>query len=490
MQINDIFLTNMIFNSITKIINTGHVWVDVLITILIATLMFSQSIGRVLEHYWGRFIARYNSVNKIVLCSSEKETSKRFKAVMHYISKINDPTIKTLREIVNKRYNYRADIYEETKLSIYRVDQPLKFNIIDGNIKGRVYMIDKEHTEYNGKILYDEMTCLEIFSSNLGLTDLEAWIEAKLNEHNDYLRSKSCDKQSLIEISWDPKEQDIDIYKNLWESNATFDNRFFTDKAKILDKINFFINNPKWYKERGIPYTIGFLLWGEPGCGKTGFIKALMNLTKRHGVAIKLNNKFDLNKLREIVYNDEISEDIIIPQKNRIIIFEDIDCMSEITKDRDIKDKESEETSESEERTVKKTKKNKKKHHDDDMLDPTSISTILNINASNNYNNNLSFLLNILDGLQESPGRIIIMTTNKPEQLDKALIRPGRIDHTINFTKATIQDVEDILQFYWDESYNFCLNTNSNLNMKYSHAEIINFCRTSDTILETINKLL
>jgi SpoVK/Ycf46/Vps4 family AAA+-type ATPase len=469
-----------------KIINTGYMWIDVAITILIATLMFSQSIGRVLERCWNRIIARFNYVNKIVLCSFEKETSKRFKAVMHYISKTNDPTIKTLREIVNKKYNRRVDEYEETKVSIYRVDQPLKFNITI-NIEGRVYMIDKERAEYNGKTVYDEMTCLEIFSSKIGLTDLEEWIEEKLNEHNDYLRSKSCDKQSLIEISWNPKEQEIDVYNNPWESNATFDNRFFTDKTKILDKINFFINNPKWYKERGIPYTIGFLLWGEPGCGKTGFIKALMNLTKRHGVAIKLNNKFDLNKLREIVYNDEISEDIIISQKDRIIIFEDIDCMSEITKDRNIKDKESDELlDDSDERVIKKTKKNKQSDNDD-MLDTTCVSTILNINATNNYNNNLSFLLNILDGLQESPGRIIIMTTNKPEQLDKALVRPGRIDHNINFTKATTQDVKEILEFYWDEPVEF---NDIQLNMKYSHAEIINFCRTSDTISETINKLL
>ncbi|CAN0389181.1 unnamed protein product, partial [Ectocarpus sp. 13 AM-2016] len=40
-------------------------------------------------------------------------------------------------------------------------------------------------------------------------------------------------------------------------------------------------------------------------------------------------------------------------------------------------------------------------------------------------------LLNVLDGVVDTPGRIVIMTTNHPESLDAALIRPGRIDKKI-----------------------------------------------------------
>lgn len=41
---------------------------------------------------------------------------------------------------------------------------------------------------------------------------------------------------------------------------------------------------------------------------------------------------------------------------------------------------------------------------------------------------NLQGLLNVLDGVVDSPRRIVIMTTNHIDHLDPALIRPGRID--------------------------------------------------------------
>ena len=41
---------------------------------------------------------------------------------------------------------------------------------------------------------------------------------------------------------------------------------------------------------------------------------------------------------------------------------------------------------------------------------------------------NLYDLLEILDGIVDSPGRISRMTTNHKDKLDKALIRPGRMD--------------------------------------------------------------
>lgn len=44
---------------------------------------------------------------------------------------------------------------------------------------------------------------------------------------------------------------------------------------RIVDDCKDFINSPKWYSDRGIPYRRGYLLHGPPGCGKSSFITAL-----------------------------------------------------------------------------------------------------------------------------------------------------------------------------------------------------------------------
>ena len=44
---------------------------------------------------------------------------------------------------------------------------------------------------------------------------------------------------------------------------------------------------------------------------------------------------------------------------------------------------------------------------------------------------NLAGLLNVLDGVVDTPERLLVMTSNHPEKLDPALIRPGRIDKQI-----------------------------------------------------------
>jgi hypothetical protein len=61
----------------------------------------------------------------------------------------------------------------------------------------------------------------------------------------------------------------------------------------------------------------------------------------------------------------------------------------------------------------------------------------------------LSGLLNVLDGVVDTPGRIVIMTTNHPETLDPALIRPGRIDKKILLGYMRAADVVSMLELYF-----------------------------------------
>lgn len=57
---------------------------------------------------------------------------------------------------------------------------------------------------------------------------------------------------------------------------------------------------------------------------------------------------------------------------------------------------------------------------------------------------NLAGLLNVLDGVVDTPGRLVILTTNYPEMLDPGLIRPSRIDKKLMLAFISSADVTDM----------------------------------------------
>lgn len=61
----------------------------------------------------------------------------------------------------------------------------------------------------------------------------------------------------------------------------------------------------------------------------------------------------------------------------------------------------------------------------------------------------LSSLLNILDGTLELPGRMMIITSNFPEKLDSALIRPGRIDLILELGRASANTIKEMYESFY-----------------------------------------
>jgi hypothetical protein len=106
------------------------------------------------------------------------------------------------------------------------------------------------------------------------------------------------------------------------------------------------------------------------------------------------------------------TEKYSIPLDQRIYVLEDIDCQSDLVMNRALKEKD-------------------EKEKIPEKLD-------------------LSFLLNILDGVLEIPGRIVIMTSNYIDKLDHALIRPGRIDVIADFKKCVNTTILEMIEFFYD----------------------------------------
>jgi mitochondrial chaperone BCS1 len=72
-----------------------------------------------------------------------------------------------------------------------------------------------------------------------------------------------------------------------------------------------------------------------------------------------------------------------------------------------------------------------------------------------------SGFLNALDGVASGEERIIFMTTNHPERLDPALVRPGRVDFSVLVDDATpSQACRLFTQFYGENAAGDQINVN------------------------------
>ena len=208
-----------------------------------------------------------------------------------------------------------------------------------------------------------------------------------------------------------------------FQTNRRFHNLFGESIDVIRNRVDFFIKNKKWYNEKGIPYTIGLLLSGNPGTGKTSTIKCLANETNRHIFNINLNNDITKMQLENLFFNESVfvlnhctgkSENYFIPLEDRIYVMEDFDCQSDMVKERAL------------------IKENEPK-------------PVVNVHAID-----LAFLLNLLDGVLENPGRIVVVTSNFPDVLDSALIRPGRIDVIAKFRNCSYNTLIQMIEFFYD----------------------------------------
>ena len=122
----------------------------------------------------------------------------------------------------------------------------------------------------------------------------------------------------------------------------------------------------------------------------------------------------------QVVQNGE-KKSYEIPTDRRIIVLEDIDCLTDMVLDR---------------------------------ADPSTAE--VSQASSGMHALNLSILLNILDGILEQPGRILFMTSNFPDKLDKALVRPGRIDVIVRFTCYSAQEISEIVHGFTGKGLSEC----------------------------------
>jgi mitochondrial chaperone BCS1 len=163
-------------------------------------------------------------------------------------------------------------------------------------------------------------------------------------------------------------------------------------KSELLKDIGDFLDptSQQWYSDRGIPYRRGYLLYGPPGTGKSSLT---LSIAGRFALDIYILSLSAINEasLKSLLAN--------LPRRC-VILLEDIDAVSS------------------------------NRSWDAEAEDSRQIATTSPSQGGKSGCGqvSLSALLNVIDGVASHEGRILIIITNYITRLDKALIRPGRVD--------------------------------------------------------------
>lgn len=159
------------------------------------------------------------------------------------------------------------------------------------------------------------------------------------------------------------------------------------------------IKKPEIYEKVGISAPAGVLLWGPPGCGKTLLAKAVANESRANFISVKgpeLLNKYvgeSERAIRQVFQRARAS----IPC---IIFFDELDSLVP--------------------------------RRDTSMSE--SSSRVVNT------------LLTELDGLNDRNGIFVVGATNRPDMIDPAMLRPGRLDKTLFIELPNKAEKLDILK--------------------------------------------
>ncbi|KAI0472162.1 P-loop containing nucleoside triphosphate hydrolase protein [Xylariaceae sp. FL0804] len=256
-------------------------------------------------------------------------------------------------------------------------------------------------------------------------------------------------------------------------------------KLQVLADINEYLHpeTPRWYANRGIPLRRGYLFHGPPGTGKTSLSFALAGV---FGLDIHV-----ISLLEPTLTEEDLGSLFNSLPRRCVVLLEDIDTAGlrrpidetmelspprrgargkrgtrdgggadgasagaaagadrgeDTNNNTDNPNNANADANTNTDANANAHTNNRTGHHHPNDWKVSDLAKALkkDTNEDQKKGISLSGLLNAIDGVASHEGRVLIMTTNVPESLDDALIRPGRVDLQVAFTNATKQQAEEL----------------------------------------------
>jgi len=473
--------------------NIFNSFLNMFMTMLFSTLLvtFVQNISNNIKinniiNYFNDKLEKYNIYKKdysITLSSrrfynrfgihSNDITDEKI-AVLYYIRK-NMDNFKGLYKLEQDFVKKSTGIYEDERAIIenyYNISQ--SNGVIIEQFKNTYLKIKNiedsivDNTDNNKEVKSMKIHNLVIYS-NISLSYIKNFIK-KCKDVKDFDDSQ-IDEQFIYTYLGEDEKKNLTYEKDLFIPYANFESLVGKSIKQIEKNFDFFQSEKgkNWYTERCLPYQLTHLYYGQPGTGKSIIASAIANKYKLNIIKIRLSDIKSNREFCRVFKNKEICGKTI-DFYNSLFLFDEIDIELE-----------------------KLLNKSNNKECLDCELNKEKLNNYNIINSIKDIDFSLGTILEEINGINQMYGRKMIFITNNYDKLKEihngALIRPGRIDLSIEFKKCSIENsIELIKKFFPNENFPKKLLKILGEN-EYTPAELSNLCKISSCIQDISNNI-